>query len=162
MSAINRDTVVAVFLLVFCGVFYAASFQIKETTYETIGAEIWPRLILGVMFVLSTVYLFQSVRRPVADKAGEAAARVGFFTRYRNAILCYGLFLIFLLTLDTLGMLLGGMAFVFTSLTALGERTPRWIFIHAVIAVVSIGAMWAIFTFALRVILPEGTILRIW
>jgi hypothetical protein len=158
VSAINRDTAVAVFLLLFCGVFYAASFQIEQTSYGTIGADVWPRLVLGVLFVLSTIYLFQSVRMG----PDEAVKQKGFLVRYRNAILCYGLFLVFLLTLDFLGMLLGGILFVFMALSVLGERTPRQLAIHAVVAVVSVGAMWSIFTFALRVILPEGEVLSIW
>lgn len=159
MSAINRDTIVAVFLLLFCGVFYAASFQIEKTTYATIGADVWPLLILAVLFVLSGIYLFQSVRMGPGEAPEQEAS---FFERYRNAILCYGLFLVFLLTLDVLGMLLGGSAFVFMALSLLGERTPRQLAIHAMVAIVSVGAMWAIFTFALRVILPEGSILSIW
>jgi len=159
VGAINRDTAVAVFLLLFSGVFYAASFQIEQTSYATIGAEVWPRLILAVLFVLSTVYLFQSVRMGGGEAAKQEA---GFFARYRNAILCYGLFLAFLLTLDIFGMLLGGIAFVFLALSVLGERRPKQLAIHAGVAIVSVGAMWAIFTFALRVILPEGTILSIW
>jgi hypothetical protein len=159
VSAINRDTVIAVFLLLFCGTFYAASFQIEQTSYGTIGAEVWPRIILVVLFALSAVYLFQSVRMG----AGEAAEqKAGFFTRYRNAILCYALFLGFLLTLDIFGMLLGGIAFVFLALSVLGERTPKQLAIHGIVAVIAVGAMWAIFTFALRVILPEGTILSFW
>lgn len=160
MSRLNRDTIVAVFLLLFCGVFIAASLRIEETTYATIGADVWPQLILGLLFVLSTVYLFQSVRLP-PESAGNRERR-GFLARYRNAIWCYGLFLVFLLTLDILGMLLGGILFVFAALTALGERTPRTIAIHAAVAVVSVGAMWAIFTLALRVILPQGVLLHIW
>src|SRR6056300_450429 len=122
VGAINRDTAVAVFLLLFSGVFYAASFQIEQTSYGTIGAEVWPRLVLAVLFVLSAVYLFQSVRAGPSDTAKREA---GFFGRYRNAFLCYGLFLAFLLTLDFLGMLLGGAAFVFLALSVMGERTPR-------------------------------------
>lgn len=159
MKAINRDTIVAIFLLLFCGAFYAASFQIEKTTYATIGAEVWPSLILALLFVLSAIYLFQSVRQGPGD---EARPEAGFLARYRNAILCYVLFLAFLLTLDVLGMLLGGIAFVFLTLSVLGERTPRQLGIHAIVAVVSVGAMWAIFNFALRVILPEGEILSIW
>ncbi len=34
--------------------------------------------------------------------------------------------------------------------------------IHGAIAAATMGAMWAVFTFGLRVILPEGEILRIW
>ena len=159
MSAINRDTVVAVFLLLFCGVFFAASFRIEETSYATIGAEVWPRLILAVMFGLSAIYLFQSVRKGPVDAGGPKA---GFLSRYRNAILCYGLFLAFLLTLDILGMLLGGIAFVFLALTALGERSLKMLAIHALVAIVSVGVMWSIFTFALRVMLPPGIILTVW
>lgn len=160
MSRLNRDTVVAVILLLFCGVFYAASLEIEETTYATIGAEVWPQLIIGLLFVLSLIYLFQSVGMAEADE--KAAAEQGFLARYRNAIWCYGLFLAFLLSLDILGMLIGGILFVFLALTVLGERTPRMISIHAAVAVVSVGAMWSIFTFALRVILPEGVLLQIY
>jgi len=159
VKAINRDTVVAVILLLFCGVFYAASFQIEKTTYATIGAAVWPQLILAVMFALSSVYLIQSVRK---GPSGAARPEAGFFARYRNAILSYLLFLAFLLTLDVLGMLLGGIAFVFLALTLLGERSPTSLAVHAFTAVVSVGVMWAIFTFALRVILPPGMILSVW
>lgn len=160
MNRINRDTVVAVFLLLFCGVFFAASLRIEETSYATIGAEVWPQLIIGLLFVLSTVYLFQSVR--VERPEAKAAAAPGLFARYRNAIWCYGLFLVFLLTLDFFGMLIGGILFVFAALTVMGERTPRTMVIHAVVAVVSVGAMWSIFTFALGVILPEGELMTVW
>lgn len=157
--AINRDTAVAVFLLLFCGVFFAATFQIEKTTYATIGAEVWPRLILAVMFALSTLYFFQSVRKGRQQAETPAA---GFLARYRNAILCYVLFLAFLLTLEVLGMLLGGVGFVFLALTVMGERSPRMLGVHVAVAVISVGAMWAIFTFALKVILPQGMILSIW
>ena len=161
MSRLNRDTVVAVFFLLFCGVFYAASLEIEQTTYATIGAEVWPQLIIGLLFALSLIYLFQSVAGAHGKKT-EATGAAGFLARYRNAIWCYGLFLAFLLSLDILGMLLGGILFVFLSLTVLGERTPKTIAIHAAVAVVSVGAMWSIFTFALRVILPQGVVLNIY
>lgn len=160
MSRLNRDTIVAIFLLLFCGVFYAASLRIEETTYATIGAAIWPQLVIGMLFVLSAVYLFQSVRGAHEQDAGKADA--GFLARYRNAIWCYGLFLTFLLTLDIFGMLIGGILFVFAALSVLGERKPKMIAIHALVAVVAVGAMWSIFTFALRVLLPEGILLGIW
>lgn len=160
MNRINRDTIVAVFLLLFCGVFFAASLRIEETSYATIGAQVWPQLIIGLLFVLSTVYLFQSIRIERSEPGAKAGS--GFFARYRNAIWCYGLFLVFLLTLDFFGMLIGGILFVFVALTVMGERTPRTMVIHAVVAVVSVGVMWSIFTFALGVILPEGELMTVW
>ncbi|MGY9014836.1 MAG: hypothetical protein ACKVG9_06025, partial [Rhodospirillales bacterium] len=53
-------------------------------------------------------------------------------------------------------------AFVFLTLTALGERTPRSLGIHAAIAIISITFMWSVFTFGLKVFLPQGIIFSAW
>jgi len=58
-------------------------------------------------------------------------------------------------------MHLAGALFVFLALTALGRPSPKLIAIHAAVAVASIGIMWSVFTFGLRVILPQGEILPI-
>jgi putative tricarboxylic transport membrane protein len=160
MGRVNRETVAAVFLLVFCSVFYWASLQVEDMGYESMGSEVWPQLILAILFVLSLGYLFQSLRGD--HEAGPGGGLKGWLGRYRNALSCYGLFLLFLLSLPWLGMLIGGTVFVFAVLTILGERTVRHHLIHAAIALGSISFMWAVFTFGLRVILPQGEILRIW
>ena len=160
MGRINRDVVVALGLLVFCAVFFWASFDIREMSYATIGAAVWPRLILLVLAVLSLLYLAQSLRAPANEPAGPGVGHL--LRRYRNPLWCYLLFALFLLTLPWLGMLIGGVLFVFAALTVMGERTPRAHLAHAAIAIGTIGVMWAIFTFWLRVILPEGEILRVW
>ena len=161
MGRINREVLVAVFLLVFCGVFFWASLQVDDMGYETIGSEVWPQLVILVLFVLSLAYLRQSLRG-----TGGAESAGGGFTvwigRYRNALWCYALFLVFLVTLPWLGMLIGGTLFVFATLTALGGRTLRDHLTHAAIAVGSISLMWAIFTFGLRVMLPPGELLSVW
>ena len=161
MGRVNRDVVVALSLLVFCGVFYWSSLQVEDMGYETIGSEVWPQLILLGLFFLSLGYLFQSLR-DTENEAGPGGGLKGWLGRYRNALSCYGLFVVFLLALPLLGMLIGGTLFVFAVLSLLGERTPRHYVLHAGVAVGSIGFMWAVFTFGLRVILPQGEILRIW
>jgi len=47
-------------------------------------------------------------------------------------------------------------------LTTLGHKTPKFLLLHAVIAIVSVGAVWSLFTFALRVYLPEGELLHLY
>lgn len=156
---INRDSIVAAVLLVVWAVFLAASFEIRETSYGTMGSEVWPRIILAVLIVLTLAYLAQSLR---AGRGTEAAKDDTWLRRHGNALRCFGLFAVFLLTLPWLGMLIGGVLFVFALMTAIGNRDAASLALHAVLAVASVGLMWAIFTFGLGVILPEGEILRVW
>jgi len=72
------------------------------------------------------------------------------------------MFILFLGFLDYLGMLIGGVLFVFGLLTLLGGFEIKKIINHLIISIITIGIMWSIFTFGLKVILPEGEILRIW
>ena len=58
-----------------------------------------------------------------------------------------------------LGMLIGGLLFVFLMLSVLGGMAPRQMALHAVIAVAAVGVMWSIFTFGLGVFLPEGELI---
>jgi putative tricarboxylic transport membrane protein len=59
-------------------------------------------------------------------------------------------------------MLIGGILLTFCLLTAFGNRSPRAILLHVAISVVSVGAVWSLFTFALRVYLPEGELIRLY
>ncbi|MEQ8354829.1 MAG: tripartite tricarboxylate transporter TctB family protein [Kiloniellaceae bacterium] len=167
----NRDVVVALLLLLFCGVFFWESTNIRLTDYASMDSTVWPRLILGALTLAAMVYLWEAVTGRVAvdETGGGAAADQGetgggllaWIVRYRNALYCYGLFFAFLLTLDVLGILIGGTLFVFLALTLLGRPTLSLVPLHAAVALGSVGFMWAVFTFGLRVFLPEGELLSI-
>ncbi|HIC80879.1 MAG TPA: hypothetical protein EYP07_07930 [Kiloniellaceae bacterium] len=167
MAKVNRDVVVALLLLLFCGVFFWESFNIQLTDYGQMNSRVWPRLILGALLIATLVYLWQALRGEVAEAGiagrGEVGGGglLGWVARYRNALTCYALFLGFLLTLPILGMLIGGVLFVFLALTVLGPPTLRLVPLHAAIALGTVGAMWAVFTFGLRVFLPEGILISI-
>jgi len=172
MKRLNQDTLIAVFLLLFCAVFIGASFQIREMDFGQMASATWPRAILTLLTVLVMVYLAQSLSKPV-DNPGADGNRdsesedahsirepglIGWLKYYRNALWCYVLFFGFLVTLDVLGMLIGGVLFVFGMLTVLGKRTVKNLITHALISIISVGLLWSIFTFGLRVILPQGMI----
>ena len=161
MAQLNRDSVSAIVILLAGGVFFGATFHIPDMGYESLGSEVWPQVILVLLFLLTTGYLFTSLKQG-PDEAGEGGGLRGWIGRYRNALWCYGLFFLYLMTLDFLGMLIGGALFVFLTLTALGNRTPRAHAMHAATAVISIGFMWSVFTFGIRVILPQGEIFSAW
>ncbi|MCB1739928.1 MAG: tripartite tricarboxylate transporter TctB family protein [Gammaproteobacteria bacterium] len=156
------DVICALVLLAVGALFYWETYNIPQFDYASIGSEVWPRVILVPFLVLSVVYLVQSLRRgasraqPVSGTIGERLAR------YRNPIGSFVIFMLFLLTLDYLGMLIGGILFVFVLLTYLGHHTPRWLFVHALISIGSVGIVWAVFTFALRVYLPQGELIQLY
>jgi hypothetical protein len=162
MIRLNRDIVTAVLLLVLTTAFYVASYSIKKTSYGTVGSEVWPRAVLVVLGIFCLVYLVSALRAPASEARSAGGGIIAWLASYRNAFACFIMYGLFLITLDYLGMLIASVLFVFLLLNILGGWSLRNLAVHGTIAIVSMGAMWTIFTFGLRVILPEGEILRIW
>lgn len=160
MISFNRNSVLAMLLLAFCAGAYWKTFDIQTRNDGIMHATVWPRLILAFMFVFALVYLVRSLRqtRQVVQPA-EKRGVMAWLHYYRNPIWCFALYFAFLASLPYLGMLIGGALLVFLMLSVLGGFERRKLLLHAVIAVIAVGGMWAIFTFALKVILPAGEIL---
>jgi hypothetical protein len=156
---INRDTIVAIVLLLVCGVFAQQSLEIREPGYGQMSPAVWPRAIIGIISFLSLIYLVQSIRQAPDAPSEMERGVAGFIAHWRNVLWCFALFLAYLLTMPVLGMLIGGCLFVFLLLNALGGWSPRLMAVHAVVALVTIGGMWGLFTFGLKVFLPPGMIL---
>jgi hypothetical protein len=158
---LNRDTILASLLLVGCGVLMSATFEIREPDYGQLSPATWPRVIVAILALLSLIYLVQSVRHgpdtgaPIGG-VERSPGIAGFFGYWRNVFICFTLFFAYLYTLPWLGMLVGGMLFVFFLLNALGGWSPRLLITHALIALVSVGGMWTLFTYGLGVLLPGG------
>jgi hypothetical protein len=156
----------ALLLIVFVVVMTVESFSIRKVVFSSLPAEAWPRVLLAGLALLSVAYLYQSIRGRVApaeideilneDRAPGWGAALG---RFANPAICFATFLTFLLTLPLLGMLIGGIGFVFATLCLLGPKTARATVLHAVIALVSVTCMWLIFTYGLGVFLPRGKIM---
>ena len=159
MDRLNRDVFVAVVLLLFCGVMFWASFDIRHPDYGMLPPSAWPRVILAAMSLLSFIYLVQSLRRgsdgPDAYP-GEPKTVLGWLAYWRNPIICFALFAAYLGLIPWIGMLLSGLLFVFVLTTVLGGWRPRQLLLHAAVSVVCVGGMWALFTYGLHVILPSG------
>ena len=160
MNRLNRDAWVAVFLLLFTGFMFWASFDIREPDYGVLAPSVWPRVILVLFGVLSTIFLVQSLKAGPLSAGEEEEGRptnvMGYLAYWRNPIICFGLFAAYLTLLPVLGMLIDGVAFVFVLLCTLGGWSPRHMAIHAAVAVIAVGGMWLLFTFGLNVLLPTG------
>lgn len=168
MKKLNRDVVIATLTLAGCGLLGWQSLSIRDPGYGTLAPAAWPQFVLILLTVFSLIYFFQSIAAPATDPAENPAADApsgkglgAFFEYYRNPIICYGIYFAFLLTLPVLGALIGGILLVFLLLNVLGGWTPAALVRHGLIAIISMGFMWSLFSFGLRVILPEGMIFTI-
>lgn len=159
MRRLNLDSIVAAVLLAAGGVLFWDTFQWRHTPFATMASSVWPRFVLVVFFALCAVYLVRSLRQGPSGGAKRSFSE--WLIYYRNPLWCYGLFLSFLVTLPYLGMLVGGTLFVWAVQTAVGGRSPRAQLRHAAIAIGAVGFMWLIFTYAIGVILPAGSLVHI-
>ena len=158
MNRVNHDTLIALLLLIMCGTFFFASFDIRVPDYGTLPPTAWPRAILTFLTILSVIYLVQSIKNP-PEAIQPVGGLKGLISEYKNPLWCFALYLVFLLTLPVFGMLIGGILFVFSMLTVLGGRGRSNLLQHILIAVLSVGLMWGLFTYALNVMLPEGMLI---
>lgn len=154
MNKLNRDTITAILLLLLCGVMFWQTFHIREVPFSQVGSEVWPRFVLVLLTLLCLVYLFRSISDPPV--AGEPFRLSSWLKRYRNPLICFAMFFVFLLALPYTGMLLTGILFVFITQTLIGGAQPRRLIVHAAVSVFAVGGMWALFTYALGVFLPPG------
>ena len=161
MNRLNRDTVIAIILMVFCGIFFWASFSIREPDYGVLPPSAWPRVVLVALSVLTVLYFVQSIRRTRTFDDSSSTAGKGlkhWFSIWQNPIWCFVLFFGYVASLPVLGMLIGGVTFVFLLQCVLGGWSPRNLVVHALVALATVGGMWCIFTFGLGVLLLPGEI----
>ena len=77
MARMNRDTIVAIFLLLGCGVLIWATFDIRQPDYGVLMPSTWPRVILAVLSVLCLIYLVQSIKAGPNDAETAVARDLG-------------------------------------------------------------------------------------
>lgn len=154
---ITRDAVVGIVLLVICGTFLSATLGMEKPSFDQMPPALWPRIILVPLTLLSFTYLVRAVMRP-DDRGPDRGGLKGWLNYYQTPLVCFGMFLVFLVTMPILGMLIGGILFVFLMLNFLGGWSVKKLVLHGAVSVVAVGAMWSVFTFALGVLLPRGEI----
>ena len=153
----NRDSVVALCLIMASGGLMVASFDIREPDYGVLSPAAWPRLIIIIMGVLSVLYFVQSLRMPKTDTSNTQKKNLFEFMDYwRNVFAVFIIFAAYLVALPFLGMLIGNIAFSFVLLSVLGGWRP--FIMHGLVAIGTSGGMWLLFTYALEVFLPRGSL----
>jgi putative tricarboxylic transport membrane protein len=154
---ITRDAAVGIALLLICGTFLSATLGMEKPDFGQMPPALWPRIILIPLTLLSLTFLVRAVMRP--DLRGpDRGGLKGWLLYYRTPLACFAMFFMFLVSMPVLGMLIGGILFVFFMLNFLGGWTLKKLALHGAVSIVAVGAMWSVFTFALGVLLPRGEI----
>ncbi|MBT5051066.1 MAG: tripartite tricarboxylate transporter TctB family protein [Rhodospirillaceae bacterium] len=160
MNRLNRDSLIAIVLLLLVGLFTYASFGIRTPEFERLapgqmGPGFWPRIILTGLAIMGVIYFIQSIISP--PPSGEnRGGFVGWYRYYRNPIWCFAAFALFLVLIPILGMLIAGMMFVFGLMSFLGPNDRPAIKRHLLTTAGTVGGMWFIFACLLEVQLPKG------
>ena len=68
MGRLNRDAVIAIILLMACGILFWSTFSIRTPDYGQLKPSTRPRVILSLLTLLSVLYLGQSLRQGLAQK----------------------------------------------------------------------------------------------
>ncbi|MBK17615.1 MAG: hypothetical protein CMM52_02070 [Rhodospirillaceae bacterium] len=160
MNRLNRDTLIAVILLLLVGFFMYSSFSIKTPVFEKLAPGqmdpgFWPRIILTGLAIMGLIYLFQSIVTP-PPPAEKRGGLIGWYRHYKNPIWCFVVFAIFLTIIPILGMLIAGLLFVFALMTMLGPKDKAAFKRHSWTTMGTVGGMWFIFACLLEVQLPKG------
>lgn len=158
---LNRDTITAIVLLLICGTLFVNTMQLDPPMFGQMPAALWPRMILVPLALLSFLLLIKA-QRDGAMADGETKSFSQWFSYYQAPIGCFFLFFLFLVTMPILGMLIGGLLYVFITLNFLGGWSGPLLVRHGVLSCIFVIGMWAIFTQLLGVFLPEGIILRVY
>lgn len=160
---VTKDLCISTLLIALCVTGFAATDYIRQPSYASISARLWPRITLALLLGIVLIYFIQSIARSLnpAEAATAKPSELRLWHQHGNAFLTFALFFAFLLLLPVLGMLLDGIAFVFILQAVLGESGGRATIRHALVAIVTVGAMWALFTYWLGVIMPTGMIINL-
>ena len=155
--SINKDTIVAIFLLLFCGIMINSSFDIEDPGYQGMKASFWPTIVLCLLSVMSLFMLIKSMVSTTDNNLNsENINSQNIFLKFKNASICFLMFILFLAFLDYLAMLIGGVLFVFGLLTLLGGFEIKKIINHSTISIITIGIMWSISVSYTHLTLPTS------
>lgn len=157
---LNRDCFTAMVFLALSVALFIATYYLPPPMFNQLAASTWPRLILIPLAILSVILLIQS-QLSDEEPSNPMAGVLEWVSDNRRPFMCFALFFGFLVSMPVLGMLLGGMLYVFLTLSVLGGWTRGRLIQNAAIASISVIGMWFVFNVMLGVLLPEGTILRL-
>ena len=151
----RNDFILAIVFLLGSVFFYAQTYEIREIMFFSLGPLVFPRIVLGVMFVLSACMLIQNVAfGGNAEPQAKAEKRPWDVKTTCLRLSLIGLMLAYLIALPYLGYTGTTIVFLFLGMLLLGKRTAKSMAAYVVLSVVVTLSLQYLFGNVLKLFLP--------
>lgn len=145
-----------VLLLASVALFVSAG-HIPSSMFETLGAGAFPRFVFGTIILVAFVAVVDSSRKIPRDAWGRFGASTLHWIKSRFlVILCFSIFVSYLLVLPVLGFSFASFTFVLAIQLVLMPRSPVTILIAVFVALAFSFGLNALFADVFNVFLPRG------
>ncbi|MBS0336933.1 MAG: tripartite tricarboxylate transporter TctB family protein [Proteobacteria bacterium] len=155
---LSRDGVTGLVFLALSLFLLALTRGLPESTMVPVGAGFYPRIVLGIMAVLSAIMLVRDLRARGGARAPAAAPAQGAGLNYRLVAITFGLFGFYVALLPGLGFRIATFLFVLVLQPVL-DPPPGWRRWALVFVVALATALFThlVFEHYLSVLLPRGS-----
>ena len=155
---LTTDAKSGLVLLILCVAMFIAAFQIKEHSYASLGAEVFPLIVLSLLTPLCLALFIKGLRQGVSqDIEPMTLKRIGqSIVKFRTVYFSFLIFLGLVALIPVLGFPLSGALYMAAMLWVLGPRSLKQVVFVIVMSVGVTGTIYVVFRFLLYVILPEG------
>lgn len=153
----KQEVLLGATTVLLCAVLFYQTTQIADFGFAQVGADVWPKFIIGVMFCLASLQIAIALLRPGPSGARAtqcAEVDQGLWFWILVPIVVFAAVSFFALAVPFIGFTLAGLAMVFGLLSAIGPKSPRALVMHGAIAGVAVGLVTFFFTGVMGVMLP--------
>ncbi|MDY3225516.1 MAG: tripartite tricarboxylate transporter TctB family protein [Candidatus Faecousia sp.] len=152
------DIVVSVFFMVLSAVMIFAATLLPKSTVMEIGPDFMPTVVGIVTLILSTALLIISLKG-LKTRVAEAEANPPAECDYKRMLISLILILIYVFTLKPVGFIVTTLVYLPVQMYVLADaehRTKKDIIMLLVIDVVFTLAVFFLFRYGFKIVLPQG------
>jgi len=165
-SKLDGETLLSIFLFLLGAAFFSLTFTFKE--YEGFGgynvsAKRMPQILgiamcicAGVNIQFSLIRARERSKTTTEEKRHDPAAIRGDIIR---GVLTFGLMTLYIVLLEIVGFLIMSAIYIFFQILLFSTKKQRNYIVIAITAIVSSAAIYYLFLYGLKMILPVGHIL---
>ncbi len=156
MTIVTKDRALALAMLLLAAILLVESGNIPgKTAWQPYGSALYPRILLGVIGVLSTIILIRSFFSRAAKSTSTRRSFRAYLVHNQKVLLLFVLFACYAALLPVVGYLVATLGFLVLSLALLlGVDSRRKVIVNLATSFTLAPLIYVIFRYGLRIWLP--------